>query len=100
MLLTVLGDVRQLLPLDLVQNLTVIPLTSDVDAENNGLVNHLIEVNGGADVLGDFRLRIHKHISRYMHELDQRGEVLLDAGMIHDDQGGAFLRRHALVRVI
>lgn len=100
MLLTVLSDFRQLLPLDLVQNLTVIAFTSDVDAENNGLINHLIEVDGGTDVLGNFRLRIHKHIPRYMHELDQGGEVFLDAAVIHDDQGGAFLRRHPFVWII
>ena len=91
---------RQLQSLSLVNDLAIIALARNVYAEDDGLVHHLIKMNSCAYILRNLWLGVDEKIPGYMHQLDQSTEILFDGGMVRDDQGGAFLRRDPLPRVV
>lgn len=95
-----LSDFGQFLPLDLIQDFTVITLTCDVNTEDDSLVHHLVEVNGSTNVLWHLGLGVDQKVPSNVHEFDQRGEIFLDGTVVHDYQSRALLGTDALFRVI
>lgn len=50
-MLTQFGDFSKLQSVRLVQNLPIIAFAGDIDAQNDGLIHHLIKMNSGAYIL-------------------------------------------------
>lgn len=98
--LTKFGDLRELASLGIIQDLAVIPFACNVDAEYYRLVDHLIEMNCGADVLGYLGLGINEKIARDVHQLDQKRQVVFDSSVVQYYEPCAFLRTDAFVRII
>lgn len=95
-----LCDLGKLDALGVIENLAVIAFTRNIDAENDGLINHLIKVNSGADILGHLGFGVNEEIPGNMHEFDEGREVIFYGGMVHDDEPRAVLRADALLRVV
>lgn len=98
--LTKFCDIGQLEPLVLVDNLAVVSLAGNIDAEDDCLVNHLVEMHRRADILRHLGLGINEEVAGNVHELDEDSEVLLDGRMVVDDAGRTLLRRDALFWVV
>jgi hypothetical protein len=71
MQLTQLGDLAQFKPSRLLQDIAVISLTCDVDAEDDGLVEHLIELGSSTQVLGDLGLGNNQQVPGNVHEFNE-----------------------------
>lgn len=97
-LLTMFRDLGKFRPLRIID--TIVPFAGDIDAEYDGLINHLVKVNSSTDVLRNLGLSVDEQVSRNMHELYESGEVFLYGGMVLDDSLGALLGADPLVRVI
>lgn len=50
-----------------VQDFSIVAFTCDINTEYNGLIDHLIKMDGGTDVLGNLRFGIDQQVSRNVH---------------------------------
>lgn len=69
--LTKFCDLRELASLGIIQDFTIVAFARNIDAEYYRLVDHLIEMNCGANVLWYLGLGINEKIARDVHQLDQ-----------------------------
>lgn len=68
-LLTELCNLRQFSSLRLIQYLTIIPFACHIHAKDDGLINHLVKMNGGTDILRYLGFRIDQQIPCNVHQL-------------------------------
>lgn len=99
-ILTEFSNLIQSRPGCIVQHLSVVAFACDIDAENDGLVDHLIKVDSGTQILGHLGLGGHQKVSGNVHEFVEDLQVVLQALVVLDDEGGALLGRDAFVGVI
>lgn len=98
--LTQFSNIAQLHPGGLLEDVAVVRFACDIDAEDDGLVEHLVELSSGTQVLGDLGLRNNEKVPGYVHEPDEQLEVLLERRIVLSYQCCALLGSDALVRVV
>jgi len=87
-----------------VENIAVISPTCDIDAERDGLIEHVLELGCRTQILGDLGLKDNEQIPGNVHQLDEHLQVVLESLVVFDDERGALVRsglgRGTLVWVI
>lgn len=100
MIRTEVGNFVQPGPRDIVQMLAVVTFTSDIDTQDDSLVNHLIKVDCGTQVLGHLGLGCDEKIPTDMHQLVENLQVVLQPLVVLDNESRALLGCDALIRII